>query len=227
METSTQATFSSCRRRAQNRYEQPYPSEAPPGTLNPVPVKVIDLGSSQLAETHATIGKARENWFLVDNLRKILKPLFENGESLKKWILLEKFKLGGSIPTFKIPGTKYLPVPGELTSDMYRLLCVMNVLLGHLNSWRDNGTDAPLTRPALDHTDIAILNQLITGGPAGLRDNVFSLDVLAVLEVLSCPEGDASYVRWQAVIDWGSMNPGSQKYEIQESGISLVRASRG
>lgn len=207
-----------------NPYLQPHSSDTRPGVLNPLPVKVIDLGSSQFADTLPIIGNARENWFLIDNVRKILKPLFENGGSLKKWILLEHFKLGGEISTFRIPETNYLPVPRELTSEVFRLLCVMNVLLGHLNSARDNATDDPLERVSMDHTDVAILNQLITGRRAELRDGVFDLDVLTVFKALLWPGGGSdTYVRWQAVIEhWGGMHPGFRKYELHQGEIRAV-----
>lgn len=198
-------------------------SEPQPGNLNPLPVKIIDLGSSKAAGTHAEIGIARENWFILDNLRRILKPLFEYGGSLMKLIALEEFKLIGKVSTFVIPGSQAMPKPRDLTSDVYRLLCVMNILLGHLNSSRDGRTDEPLERVAIDHTDIAILNELVIGRRAELRDDVFGLDVLAVLKVLSRPSGE-SHVRWQDVIvHWGSMHPGFLRYEIHQGGIRVVQ----
>jgi serine/threonine protein kinase len=199
-------------RSAHNRYLERTSNEARPGTLNQIPVKVIDLGSSQATGTNSQVGTARENWFVLDNLRKILKPLCGKPGSMMNWFRLEQVTSAQTTTTFVSPAASVLPAPRDLTSDVFRLICVMNILLGHLHNSRDPATDAPNKEFAFDHYDFADFNDLIGGELTGTRGDVFALDVLAVLRVLPQPRVE-SYVEWQAVIEhWGRMHLGFKKY---------------
>lgn len=198
-------------RSAHNRYWEQSRGEAQPGTLRPMPVKVIDLGASQAGGTNYKVGIARENWFVLDNLRKILKPLFDKQGSVKNFFLLEQTKLD-NIQTFAPPGADAPLEPLQLTSQIFRLICLMNILLGHLHNSRDQDTDVPSEELTLHSSDTSLIWKLTQGELSDIRDNVFSLDVLAVLEVL--PESpEKSCVHWQAVWEhWADMHPGFKEY---------------
>jgi serine/threonine protein kinase len=201
-------------RLAHNKYLEQTASEAQPGTLNPPSVKVIDLGSSQASGTNPQVGIARENWFVLDNLRRILKPLFDKQQwGMKDRFSLEKIKTDEQVITFRVPGTKILPEPRDLTSDIFRLLCVLNILLGHLHNARDFDADIPNEDFKFHHTDLSILNELVGGELTSIRDEIFGIDVLAVLRVI--PESPTkTYVRWGSVIEhWGRMHPGFERYK--------------
>lgn len=209
----------------ENRYLGSGGSQAQPGTLKPFFVKVIDLGSSQVVGTGVDIGIARENWFVMDNLRKILKPLFDGKGSVQDWTMLEKYTFEGLV-TFVISGTQKPPNPAALSGDLFRLLCVLNVLHGHLHNSRDQGTDVPSQRFKFDHTDLVILNELMGGQLTGHQDSeIFDLDVLAVLRVLHEPTAN-SLIRWQTLMEhYGRLHSGFRKYEIYDGRIRVAQGT--
>lgn len=47
------------------------------GTLTEISNKLIDMGTSQAMGTSKKNGKSREAWFIIENIRRIMKPFFE------------------------------------------------------------------------------------------------------------------------------------------------------
>lgn len=56
---------------------------------NEIKIKLIDLGTSQILGTNILYGEKRDNYFLVDSIRKLLKPFFP-GDSLVKYLNIDE-----------------------------------------------------------------------------------------------------------------------------------------
>ncbi|WP_218713030.1 hypothetical protein [Arthrobacter sp. BF1] len=195
-------------RAARNKYMRYSSEDTQPGRLTPPPVKVIDLGSSKAPGTSTQVAVARENWFVLDNLRRILKPWFGKNESMKDWFALEVAKSAEGVATYRSPTNREYPVPLVLTDQVFRLLCVLNVFLGHVDNSFDSETGVPSEAIRLGGMDRSIINVLIHGEIKGIRDEVFSLDVLRVFGVLK-GEPERPYIDWKAVLGYVQrMHPG-------------------
>lgn len=179
-----------------NPYLNPESSRKVPGTIASVSTRIIDLGASELEGTDQRVGCLRETWFLVENLRQIMKPWFSKSTNLtNSWTRLLKGQIDG-VSTFRAGAVDVNP--RFLAGDLLRLVCVANLLLGHTHSMRDPVTDAPSSQLSLDEKDLSDLRELI-GGPLGqFNSDLVDGATLAALRTL--PHRSESYVHWDHVL---------------------------
>jgi hypothetical protein len=204
---------------SENPYLNPRADRKEPGTINSVPVRIIDLGSSQLDGTERQIGVMRESWFLVDDLRKVMKPWFEGKSGLAKaWLKLEQTKDKSGVQTYEDMNGETAD-PHHLAGDLLRLLCVANLLLGHTHSMRDRTTDRPALSLRLDSTDLAELRELMVDSLAAFRSDLIDGETLMALNKLPY-RGVESYVNWHAVLTYfENEHPGLKRSLISLSDI--------
>ncbi|UWD79173.1 hypothetical protein [Curtobacterium flaccumfaciens] len=179
-----------------NRYLHPESSRKVPGTIQSVPTRIIDLGTSQLEGTEPRVGVLRETWFLVENLRKIMKPWFSKRTTLtNSWTRLRQNR-SDIVPTFRAGDDDV--DPRALAGDLLRLVCVANLLLGHTHSMRDPMTDAPSSHLTLDEKDLSDLRELMVGPLRQFNSDLIDGETIAALQTL--PPRSESYVRWDHVL---------------------------
>ncbi|WP_146078003.1 hypothetical protein [Pseudoclavibacter sp. AY1F1] len=208
---------------AKNWYTGGKPNEPRPGTLQPEKVRLIDLGSSQVEGTDATVGSSRETRFMIDDLKRIMKPFFPGAGNLLNWLNIEKKSVvrnGEKMDAFvTLAGA---PVDHlALSGEIFRLLCALNVLLGHEHNSREPVTGAPSADLTLAMDDIGILHTLITGRPSDIRDDVFSLEALTAMQYV--PIQSQRLINWSRVFhDWGERHAGFKKYEFSRGSIRIA-----
>lgn len=101
-----------------------------PGSLTPVDIRIIDIGTSKAVGTNRQIGERRDVDKLIQNTRSILSPLLTHFKtSLTEWLTLENVKKKGQrLPTWKHNNT---PIsPATLAGDLLRLTIVLNLIFG-------------------------------------------------------------------------------------------------
>lgn len=101
-----------------------------PGSLTPVDIRIIDIGTSKAVGTNRQIGERRDVDKLIQNTRSILSPLLTHFKtSLTELLTLENVKKKEQcLPTWKHNNT---PIsPATLAGDLLRLTIVLNIIFG-------------------------------------------------------------------------------------------------
>lgn len=189
-----------------------------PGTLEPAAVKFIDLGTSAAAGTSRSLGVERENRFVVDNLRKILKPLFTGGTRFERYLTPHTLGTAERERAHGLGAATMSSLPGVLPSELYRLLCVLNVFVGYSHNLRNQNSNVPNPDVELSSAEWAVINALLGPEAGTVRDSVFSVDALATLKlVLHRPF--TPLVDWQAVLaHWSELHPMFGSFEFTTGG---------
>jgi len=182
-----------------NPYLHPQGSRKVPGTINSLPIRIIDFGSSELDGTEPRIGRLRETWFLVDNVDKIMKPWFPKSMTLSEsWTLLHWRRDATGAGTFAIDDGDI--DPRIVAGDLLRLVCVANLLLGHANSMRDHRTDAPTDTMAFSYQDLVDLKELIYGDLQQFESSLVDGETLRALRTLGFRSD--SLIHWPKVFQY-------------------------
>lgn len=113
------------------------------GNIDTYDIKLIDLGSSEYNDYNRRIGKLRDCWFIYDQIRSLLSPLFSNSNTrFADWLNVTpkkdsplKDKLGRSVEHLIMEDQKDCE-PDMIACDMFRLISVMNLSIGLINNNR-------------------------------------------------------------------------------------------
>lgn len=128
-----------------------------PGSLTPVDIRIIDIGTSEATGTNRQIGEIRDVDKLIQNTRAILSPLLTYFKtSLTEWLTLENVK--EKQQSLSIWTHDNTPIsPAVLAGDLLRLIIVLNLILGF-------ATNAPNKKGylALEDEEVAAFNNLFS-----------------------------------------------------------------
>lgn len=190
-----------------------------PGILKPTNVKLIDLGTSQEAGTSPSVGRARERFFLIDNLRKILRPFFDGSKTFDDYFL------------FSLPERSDLEMVANdvledddtgaetLAHDLFRLLSLLNLLVGHAHNNRTRKDDEPNAETGLHVSDVQLVNILLSADVRELRDPIFALDVLPIFSEFG-EEINNELIDWAAVWShWTALHPMFSNHQLLKPSV--------
>lgn len=101
-----------------------------PGSLIPVDIRIIDIGTSEATGTNRQIGEMRDVDKIIQNTRDILSPLLTHFKtSLTEWLTLENVKKKPQ--GLSIWKHDNAPIsPAILAGDLLRLTIVLNLIFG-------------------------------------------------------------------------------------------------
>ena len=178
------------------------------GSLNPHDTRLIDLGSSDVPGTTKSYGAYRDCFFLVDNIRKLLRFDFPDFDI--NFITSDMFKSRGAPENCET----HTDAPLVLATELLRLVSAMSIIEG-LRNRASNDNDPHF----LDSDDFVILNPLIV--PVFEFNNVAMFEPSANLLLKNCEIENRKklrFVDWNRFWDgWASKIENFGKYRLGDS----------
>ena len=134
-------------------------SQLRPGSSQQVCVRLIDLGTSQLKQTSKEYGNMREVNCLMEDFKKILKPITLNLQtSFKNWFNLEEINSGIDVSEKcwhekGVQGSDSVNAI-EVSGDLYRLTAFLTLLIGYMWNYEKGSTEQFDAREISDFSSI-------------------------------------------------------------------------